>query len=218
VRAGTEVLRLRPVSIVNPNHPVNVARRRAEAEGPGSIFADQFENLANMRAHLVTGVPRGGGSRQAVSSNIAPRAAWQPHLHLCRRQAQCSHAQRPTSQPAPPQGPAPTHACWPLSRAPGREIWEQTGGRVDAFVSGAGTGGTIAGVSAFLKSVDTSVLVFLVDPPGSSLYNKVRLEEGRLAAVDIAAAPAEHQHGACCSARALDLQATCPLLPPLPCY
>jgi cysteine synthase len=33
----------------------------------------------------------------------------------------------------------------------GREIWEQTRGRVHAFVSGAGTGGTIAGVSQFLK-------------------------------------------------------------------
>jgi hypothetical protein len=44
---------------------------------------------------------------------------------------------------------------------------------VDAFVSGAGTGGTIAGVSAFLKSQRAGIRVFLVDPPGSSLYNKV---------------------------------------------
>jgi hypothetical protein len=59
--AGTEVLRLRPVSIVHPDHPVNVARQRAAAEGPGSIFADQFENLANMRAHLQTGAWRSSG-------------------------------------------------------------------------------------------------------------------------------------------------------------
>lgn len=55
----------------------------------------------------------------------------------------------------------------------GREIWQQTGGRVDAFVSGAGTGGTIAGVSQALKSHDPAVHVVLADPQGSSLFNKV---------------------------------------------
>lgn len=40
-------------------------------------------------------------------------------------------------------------------------------------MSGAGTGGTIAGVSSALKSADPSIQVFLVDPQGSSLFNKV---------------------------------------------
>lgn len=53
-RAGAEVVRLRPVSITHPQHPVNVARQRA-ADTPGAVFADQFENLANLRAHLDTG-------------------------------------------------------------------------------------------------------------------------------------------------------------------
>lgn len=44
---------------------------------------------------------------------------------------------------------------------------------MDAFVSGAGTGGTIAGVSCYLKQRRPGVQVFLIDPPGSSLYNKV---------------------------------------------
>lgn len=44
---------------------------------------------------------------------------------------------------------------------------------MDAFVSGAGTGGTIAGVSRLLKSKNPGVKVFLIDPPGSGLYNKV---------------------------------------------
>nr|BAU71145.1 cysteine synthase A [Parachlorella kessleri] len=84
---GATVQRLRPVSITHPEHFVNVARRTAATQ-PNAIFADQFENPANYRAHLKTG----------------------------------------------------------------EEIWQQTGGRLDAFVSGAGTGGTIAGVSCLLKA------------------------------------------------------------------
>uniref|UniRef100_M4BZJ5 cysteine synthase n=1 Tax=Hyaloperonospora arabidopsidis (strain Emoy2) TaxID=559515 RepID=M4BZJ5_HYAAE len=56
----------------------------------------------------------------------------------------------------------------------GPEIWRQTNGTVDAFVMAAGTGGTIAGTSAYLKEQNPDVQVFLADPPGSSLYNKVR--------------------------------------------
>ena len=59
------------------------------------MFANQFENLANFRAHLQTG----------------------------------------------------------------REIWRQTRGRLHAFVSGAGTGGTVAGVSCYLKSQDPRIKV-----------------------------------------------------------
>lgn len=55
----------------------------------------------------------------------------------------------------------------------GQEIWEQTGGQLDAFVCGAGTGGTIAGISHYLKSQKPGVQIHLVDPPGSSLHNKV---------------------------------------------
>ena len=56
----------------------------------------------------------------------------------------------------------------------GPEIWRQAGGRINAFVMAAGTGGTVAGVARFLKEQDPSIRVFLVDPPGSSLYNKVK--------------------------------------------
>ena len=56
----------------------------------------------------------------------------------------------------------------------GPEIWEQTGGRIDAFVSASGTGGTIAGVSEYLKSRSTKVRTVLADPPGSALYEFVR--------------------------------------------
>ncbi len=56
----------------------------------------------------------------------------------------------------------------------GPEIWEQTGGRVDAFVAASGTGGTFAGVSEYLKSRRRSIRCVLADPPGSSLYEYVR--------------------------------------------
>lgn len=56
----------------------------------------------------------------------------------------------------------------------GKEIWSQTGGRLSAFVMSAGTGGTIAGVSNFLKEKDPSIAVYLADPQGSSLASRVR--------------------------------------------
>ena len=45
---------VKPAGIADPDHPVNIARRRADELGAGSIFCDQFENLANMRAHETT--------------------------------------------------------------------------------------------------------------------------------------------------------------------
>lgn len=121
---GATVERVRPVSITHRDHFVNIARRRAleanelaskhrkdeqkngkaleKVNGchydgekqlfprncPGGYFADQFENLANFRAHY--------------------------------------------------EGTGP-------------EIWQQTGGNIDAFVAAAGTGGTVAGTSKFLQ-------------------------------------------------------------------
>jgi cysteine synthase A len=56
----------------------------------------------------------------------------------------------------------------------GPEIWEQTNGRVSAFVAASGTGGTLAGTSEYLKSRNRDVRCVLADPPGSSLYEFVR--------------------------------------------
>lgn len=53
------------------------------------------------------------------------------------------------------------------------EILEQTGGRVGAFVAGAGTGGTISGVGRALKAVLPDVRIVLADPVGSSLADWV---------------------------------------------
>jgi cysteine synthase A len=52
----------------------------------------------------------------------------------------------------------------------GPEIWEQTGGKVDAFVAAVGSGGTIAGVSDALKARSQDVKIVLADPGGAALY------------------------------------------------
>lgn len=53
----------------------------------------------------------------------------------------------------------------------GPEIWEQTGGQIDAFTCATGTGGTLAGVARYLKEKKPDVRIVLADPPGSVLYS-----------------------------------------------
>ena len=55
----------------------------------------------------------------------------------------------------------------------GPEIWRQTSGTIDAFVSGAGTGGTVAGIGQFLRARNREIRIAISDPEGSGLYNKV---------------------------------------------
>jgi cysteine synthase A len=107
---GAEVRPVKAVPYADPNHYQRVAARTAQ-EIPGAIWANQFDNTANARAHFETTGP---------------------------------------------------------------EIWAQTEGRIDAFVAASGTGGTLAGVSRFLKSKHPRVRTVLADPPGSSLYEYVR--------------------------------------------
>jgi cysteine synthase A len=107
---GAEVRRVKAVPYSDPNHYQKTAGRLAQ-ELPGAIWANQFDNTANRRAHVETTGP---------------------------------------------------------------EIWEQTAGRIDAFVSASGTGGTLAGVSEYLKSRNPRVRTVLADPPGSSLYEYIR--------------------------------------------
>lgn len=51
------------------------------------------------------------------------------------------------------------------------ELWEQTEGRIDGFVSVVGSGGTLSGVGTFLKERDPAIQVALADPAGASLFN-----------------------------------------------
>ena len=53
----------------------------------------------------------------------------------------------------------------------GPDIWEDTDGKVDYFVAGVGTGGTITGVGEFLKSKDASVKVVAVEPKTSAVLS-----------------------------------------------
>jgi cysteine synthase A len=65
-------------------------------------------------------------------------------------------------------------------RTTGPEIWAQTEGKVDAFVSAVGTGGTLAGVGIALKERNKDVKIVLADPEGAALYSY--FEHGELKA------------------------------------
>jgi cysteine synthase A len=56
-------------------------------------------------------------------------------------------------------------------RTTGPEIWEQTGGRVDGFVSAIGTGGTLAGVAAALRQRKPDIVIALADVPGAAMHS-----------------------------------------------
>lgn len=62
----------------------------------------------------------------------------------------------------------------------GKEIWEQTDGKIDAFTCATGTGGTYAGVSMFLKDQNPDVKTILADPMGSGLYSYAKTGEIKL--------------------------------------
>lgn len=62
----------------------------------------------------------------------------------------------------------------------GPEIWRDTDGKIDAFVSTSGTGGTIAGTSVFLKSKNRKIVTVLADPTGTATWNYVKHGEAKV--------------------------------------
>lgn len=110
---GAEVRTVPAVPYKDPNNYVKLSGRLA-SEMENAIWANQFDNLANRRAHYET---------------------------------------------------------------TGREIWEQTDGKIDAWVAATGTGGTYAGVAMFLKDQNPNVRCVLADPMGSGLYSYAKTGE-----------------------------------------
>ena len=112
---GAEVRRIKAVPYADPNHYQKVAARLA-GELPNAILANQFDNVANRRAHV---------------------------------------------------------------ESTGPEIWQQTDGRIDAFVASSGTGGTLAGVSKFLREKKKDIVIGLADPHGAGMYNLFKHGEAK---------------------------------------
>jgi cysteine synthase A len=108
---GAELVEVPVVPYANPNQYQHVGRRLADqlrkTEPNGVLFADQWNNLDNAKAHY---------------------------------------------------------------DSTGPEIWQQTGGKLDGFVSSVGTGGTLAGTSSFLKEKNKGIFIACADPMGAGMY------------------------------------------------
>ncbi|RSH84834.1 uncharacterized protein EHS24_006363 [Apiotrichum porosum] len=149
-RLGATVERVPPVSIVDQNQFVNLARRRAHEFGnvdlPTNSTTDDIVVSTTATDDDVHGAPT-PRHRDAVEHK--PRGFFADQF----------------------ENSSNFDAHF---RGTGPEILRQTGGHVDAFVSGAGTGGTISGTSAALKRAVPDLKVVLADPEGSGLFNKVK--------------------------------------------
>ncbi|KAB2615402.1 cysteine synthase 2 [Pyrus ussuriensis x Pyrus communis] len=143
---GATVERVRPVSITHRDHFVNIARRRATEANELAMKHRKDEQINGQALEQTNGFQCDGEKQSVVSSYTGGYFADQ-FENMANFRAHY-------------EGTGP-------------EIWEQTGGNVDAFVAAAGTGGTLAGVSRFLQEKKSNVKCFLIDPPGSGLYNKV---------------------------------------------
>jgi cysteine synthase A len=90
------------------------------------------------------------------------------YVHVARALAEKMNEQAPGSAWFANQFDNTANRDWHEAHT-GREIWEQTGGKVDGFVCAAGTGGTLAGVGRALKARRPDIRIALADPGGSAL-------------------------------------------------
>ncbi|XP_031493462.1 cysteine synthase 2 [Nymphaea colorata] len=144
---GATVERVRPVSITHKDHFVNVARRRASEANEIARRHQEMEKIGRKNEY-----PGFCNLQEEKPHPVFPRG--------CKGGFFADQFENLANFQAHYESTGP-------------EIWEQTGGSLHAFVSAAGTGGTLAGVSRFLQERNHDIKCFLVDPPGSGLYNKV---------------------------------------------
>lgn len=93
----------------------------------------------------------------------------QNYNHQARRHAESLDNAVWTNQFDNPDGNRDIHI-----HTTGPEIWNQTQGLVDAFTCSTGTGGTFAGVTNYLKSMNSNIQCHIADPPGSVLASYVQ--------------------------------------------
>ncbi|KAJ3557887.1 hypothetical protein NM688_g1228 [Phlebia brevispora] len=155
---GAQVERVRPASIVDKKQFVNLARERAEHFGQ--------DEVASGSAILPT-----SSSSVVVSTTAAEVVAPDHGILTVEDEQELRTKPRGFFADQSSQNKSNFDAHY---EGTGPEIWRQTSGRVDAFVSGAGTGGTVAGTGKFLKNMNGDVIVALSDPEGSGLYNKIK--------------------------------------------
>ncbi|WVR03921.1 hypothetical protein IAU60_000920 [Kwoniella sp. DSM 27419] len=160
-KLGAKVERVRPASIVDDNQ--NLARKRALEFGNTDLV-----NPPEQRPPVAV-------STTAEASEVDHDLGDAPILHNLPIVAELL---KPALETKPRgffadqfENESNFYAHY---RGTGPEILRQTSGNLDAFVSGAGTGGTIAGTGMFLKKSLPDLRIILSDPQGSGLYNKVR--------------------------------------------
>lgn len=145
-RLGATVERVRPASIIDENQFVNAARRAAHAFGNVDLVSAPDELVSTQATAAETHAHSRAGR---ASLDASPRGFFADQF------------ENESNYMAHYEGTGP-------------EIVRQTGGRYDAFVSGAGTGGTISGTGRALKDANPACTVVLADPEGSGLFNRVK--------------------------------------------
>ncbi|KAH6914416.1 tryptophan synthase beta subunit-like PLP-dependent enzyme [Coprinopsis sp. MPI-PUGE-AT-0042] len=180
---GAEVERVRPASIVDKKQFVNLARQRASQFGqPDAIDTSvkvpngHHRNLENASHSMLV----------STTSNQVDfdHEGWQNDEDFLSKPRGffADQFENKSNFDAHFAGTGP-------------EIWRQTNGELDAFVAGAGTGGTVAGCGRYLKSVKEELIVAIADPEGSGLYNKVTAPVYLLHALEYSANVFQVTHG-----------------------
>ncbi|MDB5617422.1 cysteine synthase A [Tardiphaga sp.] len=117
---GAELIEVPALPYSDPNNYQHVAKRLVEqlrlSEPNGVLFADQWNNLDNAKAHY---------------------------------------------------------------ESTGPEIWQQTDGKIDGFICSVGSGGTLAGISAYLKEQNEAIVIGCADPRGAGMYELFKYGEAK---------------------------------------